>query len=172
MKKLWSWVKSAAGKVAAFVARYPLAALLFLLTVLVSAFLATFGRGLGAGGGLLGQLFGRQEQKRDEKKERNTPPEDRKDEHGNPIQPGQSDDKGFVQAPADEMKEPGLFDDKDQAVVKKPDGTDVKVPLPTGVENKGVKDVIVIQPDTQQVKNNDTGVDAGAVLDILKRGRK
>ncbi len=171
MKTVWSWIKKAGSAVAAWSAKYPLAVLLFLLTLVVGIVLAVFGRTIGAGG-LLGRLFQKTGEKRDELKDRNSVPEDRKDEDGKPIAPGESDDKGFVQAPTDKMEEPGLFDDKDSVKVKDPDGKDVTIPLPVGVENKGVKDVIVIQPDTQQVKNNDTGVDAGAVLDILKRGRK
>lgn len=167
MRKIWVRVKSFLSGVASWMAKYPLAVLLLVLTGIAVVVLSVFGRTLGPNT-LLGKLLKRQESGRDEKKDRNGPPEDRKDKDGNPIRPGESDDKGFVQAPAEEMDEPGLFDDKGSVVVKKPDGGDSKVPLPTGVEPGDVRDVIVVQPDAKQTKNNDKGVDAGKVLDILK----
>lgn len=170
MTKLWGWLKSLPSKAGAWVAKYPLAALMLLVTGATVLILSVFGRTINAGG-LLGKLLPKGEAKRDEKKDRNEVPEGRKDGDGNPIGPGESDDQGFVQAPADQMKEPGIFDDDSSVNVKGPDGHDSKIPLPTGVGSGDVKDVIVIQPDARQTRNNDKGVDAGEVLDILKRRR-
>ena len=52
-----------------------------------------------------------------------------------------------------------------------PDGKEKSVELPVGVDNENVKEVLVIDPKSQEIKNKDKGVNSKEVLDILK-GKK
>ena len=159
---LWKWIKKIAGAVAMFILRYPLAAAITIILVVGAIFLKGFGSNLQIGG-LLGKLWGKKQPD-----VRNIPPEDRVDKDGKPIPVGESDEKGFVQAPATKtIKKPGLFSDPKAVVIIEPDGKEKKIPLPTGVKNKDVKEVVEIKPNIYEVKNNDNGVDTTSLLELL-----
>ena len=116
-------------------------------------------------GGLLDKLFGR----KPNLDVRVIPPPGRTDASGGPIQPGKPDDIGYVQAPVStEIVKPGIFSNPDTIVVKHPDKGDVVLPLPTGVKNKDVSEVIEVSPGVFQIKNNDnSSVDTAKLKDIL-----
>lgn len=167
-RKMWAAVRWTANKVLILVIRYPVATVLTVLTVTVAMFLAFFGKTIQVGG-LLGKLWGKKDPA---KSSRNDVAPDRVDGAGKPIQPGQSDDHGWVQAPVTtDIKKPGIFDDPDTVTVIHPDRGEVKIPLPTGVKNSDVKEVTEIRPNVYEVRRNDGGVDAKEVLSILGAGR-
>lgn len=163
-QKAWSAMRWVATKLLALVIRYPVATVLTVLTVSVAVFLAFFGKTIQIGG-LLGKFWGKKEPKKDR---RNEVTPGRVDESGKPIQPGQSDDQGWVQAPVTtDIKEPGIFDDPGTVTVIHPEKGEVEIPLPTGVKNSDVKEVTEIRPDVYEVRRNDKGVDTKEVLSIL-----
>jgi hypothetical protein len=101
---------------------------------------------------------------------RGVPPASRTGADGKPIEPGQSDDKGFVQAPVStQIVAPGIFSNPDTVTVVHPDKGQVTVSLPTGVKNTDVKEVTEVSPDVYEVKNNDTGVKSATVGDLLDK---
>jgi hypothetical protein len=163
-KRAWSAVSWTATKIFIFMIRYPVATILTIFTVVVAVILAFFGRTIQIGG-LLGKLWGK---KGPVKSSRNEIAPGRVDESGSPIQPGKSDAGGWVQAPVStDIKDPGIFDDPNVVTVVHPEKGDVKIPLPTGVKNSDVKEVVEIRPDVYEVRRNDNGVDTKEVLAIL-----
>lgn len=113
-------------------------------------------------GGLLGSLFGQKPVNR-----RSEVPKHRVDDSGKLIKPGESDSKGFTQAPvAENIKNPGMFDDSNIITINDSEDGKQKIELPTGVENKDVSEVVVVKPKTVEVANKDKGVD---VKDLLKK---
>lgn len=156
---LWKWIK----KIANFTLRYPFAVAATVLIVVGAIFLKGFGANFQIGG-LLGKLWGTKKPD-----VRNVPPEERKDKDGEPIPVGESDDKGFVQAPATKtIKKPGLFSDPDAVVIVEPDGKKKKIPLPKGVKNSSVKEVVEIKPNIYEVKNNDSSnVNTTSLIEML-----
>lgn len=164
LKAVWEWIKVAVAVIYKFILQYPVAVILTIVIVLGAAFLMMFGHTIQIGG-LLGKLWGKKSQLPDIK---TTVPSDRKDEDGKPIPIGESDDKGWVQAPVTtDIKEPGLFSNPGVVTVVHPEKGEVKIPLPTGVKNSDIKEVVEIRPDVYEVKRNDKGVDTKEVLDIL-----
>lgn len=153
-------------KVWQFTLKYPFAVL---GTVLLVAFavLALFFRQKIQIGGLLGLLWGKKEP---DPNIRVLPPPDRVDKDGKPIPAGESDDKGWTQAPINmPIAEPGMFSDPKFIVIDHPKKGETKIPLPEGVKNADVKQVVEVAPNVYQVRNNDKGVDAGKLLEDLEK---
>jgi hypothetical protein len=160
-------VKDFLKKVWAFTLKYPVAVIGTVLLVALSIFLAVFGHKMQIGG-LLGLLWGKKDDP--DPNIRVLPPPDRVDKDGKPIPAGESDDKGWTQAPINvPIQEPGIFSNPDVVVVKHPDKGEVKIPLPEGVKNKDVKQVVEVAPNVYQVRNNDKGVNAGKLLEDLEK---
>lgn len=158
-QSVWNYIK-VIGK---WMVRYPLAIAATVLLVVGSILLLAFGKNVQLGG-ILGKLFG----KENNTNARGVPPPGRTDENGKVIQPGESDEKGFVQAPAlKAIKDPGLFDNPNVLVIEHPEKGEVRIELPKGVKNSDVKEVIEIEPDVYEIRNNDSGVDYDDILDSL-----
>ena len=161
MKFIWEYVKSFFGSLGKWVVRYPLAAAATVILIVGAVLMLAMGKKFQLGG-LLGRLWGKEK-----KNLRGVPPEDRVDKDGNPIKPGESDDKGYVQAPISDIKKPGLLDDPKTVTVIHPEKGEIVIDLPEGVKNEDVKEVVEIEPDVYEVRNNDTGADTDELLDIL-----
>lgn len=167
MDKVGQYLKALGKSIFQFTLRYPLAIAATVLLVILAIAMAAAGKTFQIGG-LLGKLWGKSSQP--DPNIRVIPPEDRIDQNGNVILPGQSDDKGFVQSPASiDIKDPGMFSDPTTITIIHPDKGEVVIPLPTGVQNQDVKQVIEITPNTYQIINHDKGVDPKKVLDILNK---
>ncbi len=117
-------------------------------------------------GGILQALFGHKTNTDPNIKTTVVP--NRVDDKGNPIIPGQSDDKGYVQPVVVPIKEPGIFDDPNSITIDHPNKGETKIPLPTGVKNSDVSQIIIAQPNSKEVGNNDKGVNTNELLIILK----
>lgn len=160
------WLKALGRRLYQLLVRYPVAIPATIVLVIAAVFLACFGQKFQIGG-LLGKLWGKQPAITPNV--RATIVKDRVDASGDPIVPGKSDDKGFTQTPVStEIKEPGIFSNPDTVTVVHPDKGEVVIPLPTGVKNKDVKEVIEIEPGVYEIKNNDKGVDTDDIRDSLK----
>lgn len=158
---VWEYVKSFLKSLGKWIIRYPLAAAATIIMVVGAILMLLMGKKFQLGG-LLGKLWGKKKENL-----RGVPPEDRVDKDGKPIQPGESDDKGYVQAPISDIKKLGLFDDPKTITVIHPEKGELVIDLPEGVKNEDVKEVVEIEPDVYEVRNNDTGVDTGELLSIL-----
>ena len=165
-----AWLSAMLYSVGNFFIRYPLATAATLLVVAGAVFLMCFGQKVQVGG-VLGWLWGRVHPRNQPNAPAVvTPPPGRVDDKGQVIPPGQSDDKGYVQVPVVlPIKDPGLLSDPTTLVVVHPDGQEVTIPLPTGVKNKDVKEVVLVAPNVYQISNNDKGVDAGKILEDLNK---
>ncbi len=162
-------VKSIAYKIGNFFIRYPFAIAATVFLLIGGIFLAAFGQKVQLGG-ILAKLWGKTDPRDLPDAPTVIPPKERVDDQGKTIEPGQSDDLGYVQVPVVlPIKEPGLFSDPDSVVVVTPEGKDISIPLPTGVKNKDVKEVILVSPNVYEIANNDRGVDAGTLLEELER---
>lgn len=156
LKKVWN-----------FALKYPFAVFGTIILVAFAACMAVLGQKLQIGG-LLGLLWGSKEEPDPNIKV--LPPPDRVDGEGKPIPAGESDDKGWVQAPVNTViKEPSILSDPKVIVVEHPDKGEVKIPLPEGVKNEDVKQVVEVAPNVYQIANNDKGVDAGKLLEELEK---
>ena len=166
-----AWLKALLYRIGNLFIRYPLAMAAAALVIVGAVVLACFGQKVQIGG-VLGWLFGRVHP-RDQPNAPSvvvTPPPGRVDDKGQPIEPGTPDDKGYVQTPVVlPIKDPGILSDPTTITVTHPDGHDQTIPLPTGVKNKDVKEVILVAPNVYQIKNNDTGVDAAGILEDLNK---
>lgn len=161
------WFKSFLYRIGNFFIRYPLATAATVLLVLGGVFLACFGSKVQIGG-ILGSLWGKVHPSKFPDAPIVTPPPNRVDDSGKVIEPGQSDDAGYAQAPVVlPIKEPGLFSDPTVISVTRPDGTIAVIPLPSGVKNTDVQELIQVGPNTYQIKNKDTGTDTGKLLGEL-----
>lgn len=167
---LWSYVRAVAKRVGDFMVSYPLAALVLVVLGGASILVAMTGRVLPIGG-IMHKLFGKKE--KSGPSPRNEVAEERTDESGKIIPPGKPDSEGFVQVPATEtVEEPGPFDDDDKIVVVSPEGDKQELPLPDGVANKDVAEVVVIDPKVVEVGNHDRGTDTTGLRDALTRRRR
>jgi hypothetical protein len=156
------YLKNLAKSVGKFLIRYPLATALTVVVIIGAIVLAAFGKNIQIGG-ILGKLWGKEKPNL-----RGVPPTDRKDASGQIIQPGQSDDKGFVQAPVSTtIKDKGLFSDPNVITVIHPDKGEIDILLPEGVKNKDVKEVTEVSPNVFEVKNHDHGVKTDDILKTL-----
>ncbi len=104
-------------------------------------------------GGLLGDLT-------DGKKEKPLVDPERKNDDGSVILPGESDKKGYVQIP-----ESGIINLEGNEI--KVDDKEIK--LPTGVQPKEVKEVIVIKPIVRDTKDGDTIMDISDLIEELEK---
>ncbi len=165
LKGVWEWLKALGKRVGTVFIRYPLAAAATVFLVVAAVAVAASGKSLQIGG-LLQRLWG-------SKKPENlraTVAEDRKTDEGRPIEPGASDDKGFVQSPVStEIVEPGMFSNPDTVTVVHPEKGKVVIDLPEGVKNKDVHEVVEVSPDVYEVKNRDKGVPVKKIDDVLKK---
>lgn len=162
------FLKSLASKLYAYAVRYPVAIAVTALLAIGAIFLSIGGFRPQIGG-IIGWLWGKKTSVTPDV--RLIPPPDRKDSNGT-IEPGQSDDKGFVQAPIQvKIEEPGIFSDPNTITITHPSRGREVVELPTGVKNKDVSQVVEISPKVYQVRNDDSGVDAGKILDDLEKGK-
>lgn len=146
-----------------YVVHHPLAAAATVLLVLFAISAMAFGKKVQIGG-LLSLLWG------DKKgpSVRGIPPADRVDENRAPILPGQSDDRGFVQAPVTtSIVEPGIFSDPTEIVVQHPEKGEVTIKLPEGVKNKDVQEVVEVTPDVYEVRNKDAGASPKKLDDLI-----
>jgi len=158
------YIKAFFRRIYALMVRFPLAAATAALLVVAAVTMKLLGFDIQIGG-FLDKLFGRKPD-RDVKV---LPPKDRTDSDGNLIPLGKPDDRGYIQSPVSiEIKPPGIFSNPDTITVVKPDKSEIVLPLPTGVKNKDVSEIIEVSPNVYQVKNNDSGVDTKELEDILK----
>lgn len=165
LREAWSHLKAVLRGIATLFLRYPLALAATVALVAMAAFCLAGGKTLQIGG-LLQKIWG--------VKVPGTSPATvapgRTGEDGKPIDPGQSDDKGYVQAPVStQIVEPGIFSDPNTVTVVHPEKGQVTVALPTGVKNKDVKEVVEVSPDVYEVRNRDTGVKAKDLDDFIKK---
>lgn len=162
------WLRSVAYSIGNFFIRYPFAIAATVVLVVGGIFLTAFGQKIQIGG-LLARLWGSKSEDGEDIPVITAPPA-RVDDMGKIIQPGLSDDKGYVQVPVVvPIKEPGLLSNPNTVTITSPEGKDVIINLPTGVKNKDVKEVILVSPNVYQISNNDTGVDAGSILEDLNQ---
>jgi len=160
------WLKALGRRLYQLLVRYPIAIPATIALVVAAVFLACFGQKFQIGG-LLGKLWGKKPAVTPDV--RATVVKDRVDTNGKPVAPGQSDDKGYTQTPVStEIKQPGIFSNPDTVIVVHPDKGEVVIPLPTGVKNKDVKEVVEVQPNVYEIKNNDKGVDTSGIRDALE----
>jgi hypothetical protein len=164
LKKLWSYVVFFAKRAFTYVVHHPLALAATVLLIVAAAACLVGGRTFQIGG-LLQKLWGAKVPDA-----RGVPPAARTGPDGKPIEPGQSDDRGFVQAPVStQIVAPGIFSNPDTITVVHPDKGQVTISLPTGMKNTDVKEVTEIAPSVYEVKNNDTGVRPATVGDLLNK---
>lgn len=159
------YLKALFKRIYELMVKYPLAVAAAVLLAVGAIVMALAGHDVQIGG-LLEKLFGK---KKTNPNIRVLPPPNRVDSSGDPILPGESDDKGYVQAPVStKIVEPGVFSNSDEIVVIHPEKGEVVIPLPIGVKNKDVAEVVEVEPNVYQIKNNDNGVDTSELRDILK----
>lgn len=144
---------------------YPLAVAAAILLIIGAIAMALAGHDVQIGG-LLEKLFGK---KKTDPNIRVIPPSGRIDVNGDLVPLGESDKKGYVQAPINtKIVAPGVFSNPDTIVVVHPNKGEITIPLPVGVKNKDVSEVIEVQPNVYEIKNNDKGVDTSELEEILK----
>lgn len=159
-----AWSKARLKTIFTYAVHHPLALAATVFLVVAAAACLVGGKTFQIGG-LLQKLWGTKPVDG-----RGVPPASRTGADGKPIEPGQSDDKGFVQAPVStQIVAPGIFSNPDTITVVHPDKGQVTVSLPTGVKNTDVKEVTEVSPDVYEVKNNDTGVKPATVGDLLNK---
>lgn len=164
MQFIWTWIKKIFVSIGNLVLRYPLAAAATVLLIAAALAAAFFGKTIQIGG-LLGWLWGK---KPVDPTIRVTPPPGRVDAHGVPIPVGQSDEHGYIQEVQLPIKDPGIFSNPDVVVVNHPDKGEITIPLPTGVKNSDVSQIIQVSENVYQIKNNDKStVDVISLLSDL-----
>jgi len=150
----WDKIKRVALVVYGWTLKYPIAIIGTVLLMVMAVLAMTMGKNIQIGG-LLESLWGKKEPKNN----RLVVPDERTDDEGEPIKPGESDDEGYVQVPAKiTIKEPGIFSDPDKIEIIDEMGNGSKIPLPKGVKNSDVEEVVVVKPNVYEVKNKDGGV--------------
>ncbi len=161
------FLKSIWARLYSFAVKYPLATIATPVIIVLASIAWEFGLPIQVGG-IIGWLWG--------KKQAPTPdvvlipPDGRKDDDGNVIQPGQPDEHGFVQPLVEVViPAPHVFSDPDVVVVQHPTKGEVVLPLPKGVKNTDVQKIVEISPNVYQIANSDGGVDARRVLDDLSK---
>ncbi len=136
-----------------FFIRYPFAIAVTVFIILFALFLAIGGKNIQIGG-ILSKLWGKKEENDNGIKV--IPPNTRIDDSGKIIEPGVSDNSGFVQVKDNiEIKDPGLFSDPTKLIVIHPEKGEMVIPLPKGVSNTDVKQIVEVKPDVYQVSNED-----------------
>jgi hypothetical protein len=158
------YVKALFKRIYDLMIKYPLTVAATVVLAVGAVVMAMAGRDVQIGG-LLEKMFGKKKTNTDIKV---LPPIERVDTGGNQIFPGESDDKGYVHSPVStKIVEPGVFSNPDEIVVVHPEKGEVTIPLPAGVKNKDVAEVIEVEPDVYQIKNNDSGVNISELREIF-----
>lgn len=134
------YLKSLARSIYGWMVKYPIAFLFALVSFVGVALSFIFKARFPSIGGALGG---------ETKDLKNDVIPERK-ENGKPVPIGTSDSRGWVQV-EETKEEPNLET------------------LPVGVDEKSVAEVIQIQPEVVQVKNNDTIIDVSDILGKLKK---
>ena len=166
MQKFWEYLKALGKRIFKLCVRYPLATAATIMLVIAAVVMLATGRTIQIGG-LLGKLWGKKPSSPDV---RVLPPPGRVDQNGQPIVPGQPDPQGYVQAPATiQIKDPGIFSSPNEITIVHPTQGEITLPLPTGVKNSDVAQIVEVSPNCYQIKNNDTGVKPDDVLNILNK---
>lgn len=166
MSFILKYLKAFFKSIGTYCLRYPLAAAVTVFLVIFALFILLSGKDFPQLGGILGKLWGK---KAKALNVREIPPPKRVDDTGKSIQPGQSDDQGYIQSPTQlEIVEPTIFTDPDVITVVHPDKGKIDINLPKGVQNTDIKEVILISPNVIEVKNNDTGVNTSKILEFLQ----
>jgi hypothetical protein len=150
-----------------FLIKYPYAIAATIAVVIFAVFAAIFKQDMQIGG-ILDKLWGRK--RKSDHDVRAVPPKDRIDDKGNPIEPGDSDKDGWVQAPEIPIKKPSIFDSPDTIKIIHPEKGEIEVKLPEGVKNKDVAKVVIIAPNIIEVRNKDKPkIDVDKLLEDLRR---
>ena len=166
---LWAFIKKVSPKLLG-----PIAALVVIVIAIV---LVSMGFKELQIGGLLGKLLGKKggvdPSKGPTVETANTIDPKRVDTDGKLIPQGVPDSKGDTQAVVVPIQPPGLFSDPTQVVFTAPGDTKpTVVDLPTGVTNKQVDQVIVVQPNIVAVTVKDnSGIPTQTVDDLLRKYR-
>lgn len=159
-EKILSWLDATYK----LVLKYPVAIIGTIFLVLFAVLAATVGQKFQIGG-VLEKLWGKSSSDPNVKI---LPPSDRVDESGKIIIPGESDEKGFVQAPTDlPIVNPGMFSNPDVVKVLHPTKGEISIPLPKGVKNTDVSEVLEVESDIYEIKNEDKGTDVKLILKKL-----
>jgi hypothetical protein len=171
MTKIWETVKSFFKTLLTWFLRYPAAIVITVFVITITLILIVYGKKIQIGG-LLGKIWGKDINKY-KQIARETIPVNRVDENGKPIQPGQSDTGGYVQAPVStDIKESGILSDPNIVEIIDPEKGEVAIILPTGVKNSDVKEIIIIKPSVYEVKRNDGGVSIHELDDLIGKINK
>jgi hypothetical protein len=163
-QSVWAWLKR--------FGRWVYAPLVAIIIVVVVFILVALGDKNLQIGGLLGKLFGKGDPKGKKAIDvANSVPEDRVDDNGVIIKPGEPDSTGQTQAVVVPIEEPGLFDDPGKIKITPPgEDTPTEVVLPDGVKAKDVDKVIIVKPNVYAVTVKDnSGVNAKDVDDLLSK---
>jgi hypothetical protein len=159
------YLKALGRRIYQIMVKYPLAIAGTVFLLIAAIFMLAMGKNFQIGG-LLSKLWGNK--KEPDSNIRVTIPKDRINKDGVPIQPGESDEKGYIQSPVStKIKKPGIFDDPNTVTIIHPEKGEVIIPLPTGVKNSDVEEIIEIEPNVYEVKNNDMRTDVSDIEDIL-----
>jgi len=168
--KIWEAIKSFFKTLFTWFLRYPAATIITIFIIIIATAFLVYGKKLQIGG-LLAKLWGKSVSNKPTT--RDVVPTGRVDENGKPVQPGHSDTGGYVQAPVStDIKEPGIFSDPNVVEIIDPEKGEVAIPLPIGVTNKDVKEVIRITPNIYEVKRNDGGISSHELDDLLGKINK
>jgi hypothetical protein len=168
--RIWAFIRKLSPKVLG-----PLAAL---VVIVIAVVLVSIGFKELQIGGVLGKLLGKKGGSNPDRgptvETANSIDPKRVGPDGKLIPEGVPDQQGDTQAVVVPIKPSGLFSDPNTVVFTAPgDDKPTTVVLPTGVTNKQVDQVVVINPTTVAVTVKDnTGVPASKVDDLLKKYSK
>lgn len=166
--RVWEQVKSSLKWVAAKLLG-PLGAI---LVIALAILLVSLGYKELQIGGVLGKLLGRKDPETPEPIEvANSIDPDRVQPDGKLVPPGEPDSEGQTQAIIVPIQDPGLFSNPDTVKFIPPGETKaVEIPLPVGVKNKDVEQVVLVKPTVTAVTVKDTSkVTAQRIDDLLKK---
>ncbi len=163
LKKAWGVVVRVVKSLFTNLVHHPLALAATILILVAAILCLVFGKTIQVGG-LLQKIWGTPQPP----SARGVVPSGRVDADGKPVAPGQSDDKGYVQAPVSTAILPaGILSDPSTVTVVHPDKGQVTIQLPDGVKNKDVQEVVEVAPDVYEVRNNDKGVKASDLDSLI-----
>lgn len=154
-----AFVKGFFYSIGNFCIRYPVAIVFSFILILGAVALDFFGVKIQIGS-ILGKLFGK---KTYDENVILHPPDVRVDNNGQIIPPGTPDPQGYTQPVAVPIQQPSVFSDPNTVTILHDDGSTTTLPLPTGVKNTDVQQVVQVAPNIYQLANNDTGVDTKAI---------
>ena len=155
---LWSQLRSAGKSIGNWIVRYPLALLISAIVIIVGTFFLFTGKGEKFNwGGIISKLFGKDSDAKTNVKIANKVPLGRKEKKEKVGK------HGYKQEKVEKLPQSNNpFRDKSKIQIKE-DGEKKKVKLPQGVEDKDVREVYRIKPDSYTVrvrsKPEDTDLD-------------